>query len=63
MIWIFVTLVVLAYAMVFALCRAASLGDRREERYEPPLLTYSDEPRIHVVRGPYDHEAGGDFDD
>jgi hypothetical protein len=30
--------------------------------YGPPLLTYSDEPRIRVTRGPYDHEAGGDFD-
>jgi hypothetical protein len=27
-----------------------------------PMMTYSDEPRIHVTRGPYDHEAGGDFD-
>lgn len=72
MIWIVVTIWALLLVFVWALCRAAALADRNAERWalRSPrwaddahrLITYSDEPRVRVTRGPYDHEAHGDFD-
>lgn len=47
---------------IYALMRIAAIADRRAERWAESLPAYSDERRIPVKRGPYDWEAGGDFD-
>ena len=64
MIWIVVAVIAMVVGLVFvwALMHTAAMADLRAERMFPPLMTYSDEPRIPITRGPYDHEARGDFD-
>lgn len=57
MIWVFLTLLVLSYVFFFALIRAASEADEQIERSD------IEDSHLRVVRGVYDHEAGGDFDD
>lgn len=64
MIWLAVGMALLAgFAAGWVL--GIAYGIHREQgRWAPttPLMTYSDEPRVRVTRGPYDHEVGDDFD-
>lgn len=62
---LFTILGVALLGFVVGFIAGAAFGVHQEQgRWAPttPMLTYSDEPRVHVTRGPYDHEAGGDFD-
>jgi hypothetical protein len=63
-IWLFVTLVVLAYFLVFALMRAAALSDERLDKLTRRIAK-EDGPWIRVYRRPnlYDWEERSDFDE
>ena len=58
MIWVILTLLVLSYVFFFALIRVAALSDESIARRSD-----IEDSHLRVVRGVYDHEAGGDFDD